>query len=54
MAKKELPKNIELDDMTSEDLGLLLSQQWQMLVQAQNNINAITQTLDKRKAKTDD
>ncbi len=46
--------NIELGTMSSEDLGLLMQQQCMMLMQAKDNIAAITQTLEKRKAKTDE
>lgn len=40
-------KNI--NDMSSEELGLLLGQQVQLYWQTQNNINLITTELNKRK-----
>lgn len=45
------PKTIET--ISSEELGLALPQQYQALIQAQQNIQAITQELDKRKQRYD-
>jgi len=41
------PKDITR--MGSEELGLLLAQQYQMLMQANGNVQAIVAELDKRK-----
>ena len=42
-------QSINLDDKTSEELALLLNQQYQIVMQANNNINNINATLQKRK-----
>lgn len=39
----------DITRMCSEELGLLLAQQYQMLMQANGNVQAIVAELDKRK-----
>ncbi len=40
---------INLDQMATEELGLLLQNEYEQLMQRQNNIRAITMELDRRK-----
>ena len=40
---------INLDQMATEEIGLLLQNEYEQLMQRQNNIRAITIELDRRK-----
>jgi len=49
--------NPKIEDMTTEDLALALNQQYQTLIQCQNNIMLINQVVEGRKndrTKTED
>jgi len=41
----------KIEDLTSEQIGLELSNQWAALVQAQGNIRVLTDELSKRNQK---
>jgi hypothetical protein len=45
-------QNVNINEMSSEDLGLLLIEQYNQLANVQNNIQAIRNLLIDRKPKT--